>query len=438
MKTARLQVGIDFSQHSANLGLFDQEGQAIEPHRAFVNSQPGFAQAKQYLLDMAKRHDFQGVDISGEATAYYWFPFFWQLFHDPELAALDPKLYLLNPRWVHWYKKSLSLDHKSDLSDPFYIADRTRTLPAFRRQTWLPQERWLPLRYYTRLRFHLTQDLVREKNYYQVYQFLWYSAFQRLRPFRDPFGATGRQVLRLPSLAPLAELSVEQLAELLAEWSKSSLSDPQQNARKLQQVVAESFPLAGALGQVVKTILDLVLEHIRFLEKQRDQLDQLIAALVQEHYPEVAYLTSVPGVGPVLGSGIVAEIGDLERFFRGERWDPKRKRMRRKNLRDVEAAVAKQAGLWWPRNDSGAFQAEERHMAKTGDAYLRYYLIEAADHMRLYIPAYRQYYGGKYREVNKHQHKRALVLTARKGVGLFVGLLHHQETYRPQEAVDHL
>lgn len=433
MKTARLQVGIDFSQHKAVMGLFNQDGQEIDKHRTFVNSQPGFSEAKQYLLETVQSHGFQGVDISGEATAYYWFPFFWQVFHDPDLASLDPKLYLLNPRWVHWHKKSLPPDHKTDCDDPFYIADRTRTLPARRRQTWLPQGHWLPLRYYTRLRFHLAQCLTREKNYYQVYQFLWYSAFQRIRPFRDTFCATGRQILRLPTLAPLSQIPPEELANTLAEWSKHSLRNPEQNARKLQDVVAESYPLEGEIAVVVKTVLDLVLEYILFLENLIERVDQLIATLVQQDYPEVAYLTSVPGIGPVLGSGIVAEIGDLDRFFCGEKWDPRRKRLRRKNLRDVESAVAKQAGLWWPRKDSGNFLAEERRMAKKGNAYLRYYLVEAADHMRLCIPEYQQYYATKYREVIKHKHKRAVVLAARKSVGLIVGLLHHQETYRPEE-----
>jgi len=44
-----------------------------------------------------------------------------------------------------------------------------------------------------------------------------------------------------------------------------------------------------------------------------------------------------------------------------------------------------------------------------------------------------RFYDRKYLEVNKHQHKRALVLTARKSVGLFVGLLHRNEAYRSEE-----
>ena len=124
----------------------------------------------------------------------------------------------------------------------------------------------------------------------------------------------------------------------------------------------------------------------------------------------------------------------MQRFFAGQKWDKRKQRFRSKNLRDVEDAVAKFAGLWWPRNSSGDFEGQERRMSKKGNRFLRYYLVEAADKLRQYQPHYQAYYERKYRETKKHQHKRALALTARKSVGLFVGLLHRNEPYRPQEA----
>ena len=54
--------------------------------------------------------------------------------------------------------------------------------------------------------------------------------------------------------------------------------------------------------------------------------------------------------------------------------------------------------------------------------------------MRQRIPEYPPYYARKYRESTKHHHKRALVMTARKGIGLVVGLLHRNEPYRSEEA----
>jgi len=428
--TNRLQVGIDFSQKKADFCLLFPDGQPLESHVSFANSRPGCSLAKQLLLDTLDTYSFDGIDVSGEATGYLWLPFFLQLSADPDLALRDMDLFLLNPRWVKWFKKCFAQDHKCDAKDPYYIAERTRThRPDV---AWSPAD-CLPLRFYTRLRFHIVQSLAREKCYFSAFLFLRASSYRCIKPFSDIFGVTSRLVLtQQPSLDELAQLPVQDLAMHLHELSGHHLPDPSNNARKLKQVAQERFPLDETLALPVQRILDLTLEHIRFLESQVEQVDDWIATEL-ESYSVIAQLATIPGVGPVFSSGIGAEIGGIRRFLQGQKWDRKRKRYRPRNLRDAEDAVAKIAGLWWPRFSSGDFEAEDRRMAKTGNRYLRYYLIQAANLMRKYIPEYMAYYARKYKESAKHHHKRALVMTARKGVGLVVGLLHRDEPYRPRE-----
>ena len=62
-------------------------------------------------------------------------------------------------------------------------------------------------------------------------------------------------------------------------------------------------------------------------------------------------------------------------------------------------------------------------MIKSGNRYLRYYLLEAANSVRRCDSEFRRYYDLKFKEVNKYQHKRALALTARKLVRLVFRLL---------------
>lgn len=427
----RLHVGIDFSQKRADICLLFPTGQPLERHQAFGNSPTGYSLAKHLLLDAMDSYQFDGIDISGEATGYYWLPFFLQLAADPDLEPHDMQLFLLNPRWVAWFKKCFAQDDKSDQQDCYYIAERTRTHPP--RVAWSPQLDSLPLRFYTRFRFHLVQNLAREKCYFSAFLFLKASAYRRLEPFSDLFGATSRLVLtQLPSLDELAHLPVEALTRYLHDLSGHHLPEPADNARKLQLVARQSFPLDTALALPVQRILELTLEHIRFLEGQVHQVEAWIAAeLVAQ--PAIRQLATIPGVGPVFSSGIGAEIGDIQRFLQGTKWDKRRRRYRPRNLRDAEDAVAKIAGLWWPRSGSGDFEAQDRRMAKSGNRYLRYYLIQGADRMRHNILDYAAFYARKYREATKHQHKRALVLTARKSVGLVVGLLHRNEPYRSKE-----
>jgi len=427
----RLQVGIDFSQKRADFCLLFPDGRSLESHTAVDNSFLGYSLAKQLLLDALDSYSFDGIDVSGEATGYLWLPFFLELAADPDLELHDLKLYLLNPRWVKWFKKCFAQDDKTDERDPFYIAERTRT----RRPdvTWSAYPRSLALRFYTRLRFHLVQNLAREKCYFSTFLFLKASSYRRLKPFSDVFGVTSRLVLsQQPSLDELTALPVEDLAMQLHEMSGHHLRDPFKNARKLKQVSQESFPLDEHLTLPVQRILDLTLEHIRFLEGQVEQVDCWIASEIQAH-PSITQLATIPGVGPVFSSGIGAEIDDTQRFLQGHKWDKKHKRHRPRNLRDAEDAVAKIADLWWPRSSSGDFEAEDRRMAKTGNRYLRYYLIQAANLMRRRIPEYTKFCDRKYHEASKHHHKRALVPTARKSVGLVVGLLHRNEPYRSLE-----
>jgi len=427
----RLQVGIDFSHRRADLGLFTPDGQPIESHIACANSISGYCSAKRLLLQALEAYHFDGLDVSGEATSYYWLPFFLQLAADPDLAHYDPQLFLLNPRWVHWFKKCFAQDSKTDERDPYYIAERTRTRhpPA----TWKPQLDVLPLRFYTRLRFHLVQDLAREKCFFSAYLFLKASAYRQLRPFSDVFGATSMLVLsRYPSLDQLAALPVDDLTSLLDELSQHRLPDPKANATTLKRVAEESFAVPGSLALPLQRVLALTLDHIHFLQGRIAQVEQWIAEEAQNH-PGVASLASIPGIGPVFSSGIAAEIGDLHRFLTPPKWDKRRKRYRSRTLRDAEDAIAKIAGLWWPRNDSGDFEAEDRHLAKTGNRYLRYYVVESTDRMRQHVAEYQAYYNRKYQEALTHKHKRALVLSARKSIGLFVGLLHRGEAYRPKE-----
>ena len=60
---------------------------------------------------------------------------------------------------------------------------------------------------------------------------------------------------------------------------------------------------------------------------------------------------------------------------------------------------------------------------------LRYYLIEAADRVRVRNPEFEAFCLRKYGDATHHPHKRALVLTARKLTGVIYGLLTRGQLY---------
>lgn len=294
---------------------------------------------------------------------------------------------------------------------------------------WQMDEAWLGLRFLTRLRYHLVQDLTREKNYYQAYLFVLNSAYTQHKPFSELFNGTSSKILAdLGQMKAFGQLDPYQLADRLQEMSGHQLNEPLKNAQQLKTIADEHFQIDPGIAQILQGMLDLVLEHIQFIQGQIETVNQLMEEEAA-HHPEVALLRTIPGIGPVFSCGIAAEIGSIDRFVDGQKYDRKKKCYRPKTLRDVDASVAKIAGLWWPRSASGSFEAEERKLSKTGNRYLRYYLIEAADHLRQWEPNFHAFYHKKHAESKKFAHKRALVLTARKSIRLYVGLLHRKEPY---------
>lgn len=431
MQKKALQIGIDFSQKRADVGLFGPQGEIIINHRAFSNTRTGCDQFKQLVMETIQAYGFEAVHVSGEATSTYWMPFFMELAEDEALKDYLHQ-YLLNPRWVKWFKKCFAPDHKTDQRDPFYIAERTRTKPPS--YEWKLDKEWLELRWLTRYRFHLVQDLIREKNFYQAYLFILNSAYTQQKPFSDLFSITSRKILsELDQMDWFSLVDTAEVMDYLDQISQHRLVNPLENAQKLQNIASERFLIDKDLALSLQNILNLMLQHILFITNQIKQVEIWITDKAL-HLPEVQCLKSIPGIGPVFSSGIAAEIGDLNRFLQTQKWDTKRNLYRAKDLRDLDAAIAKIAGLWWPQSSSGNFVAQDLHLAKSGNRYLRYYLIEAANQLRLKIPAYSAFYANKFSEATKHHHKRAIVLTARKSIRLFVGLLHRKELFRSEEA----
>ena len=95
----------------ADFCLLLQGDQPLLSHQALANSHLGYQKARQMLLDTLHGYAFDGLDVSGEATSFYWLPFFWHVANDAELASRDLSLFMLNPRQVHWFKKSLPPEH---------------------------------------------------------------------------------------------------------------------------------------------------------------------------------------------------------------------------------------------------------------------------------------------------------------------------------------
>jgi transposase len=418
-----LIAGIDIGGSNNDVCAVSDTGEVIAAHQRFAHTRPGSEGLATWLAEQMVEGDFERLQIAGESTGLHWFHLFWQLQHAPELDDLDVELYLVNARAVAKFKPSLCEQEKTDVKDAHAIAEWLRFRKQPHHQLSL-DERFLPLQRLTRHRFHLMHNLVREKVYTrQVALYLKMSTYQPQQPFSDPFAKSGWWVLLAhATLDEMAQRDLDELTEDLRLASDHHLPDPRATAEQLQQLAQMAYPLPPGLAAAVNMMLAQLQAHITFLQQQLATLDQHIEALAQT-LPGYAHLASIPGIGPVYAAGLLAEIQDVQRFMTDHLGRPR-------TLHQGQAALAKFAGLWWPRHESSDFKADNRRLAKTGNHYLRYYLVEAANSVRLKLPDYRAFYQRKSREAVRYHHRRALVLTARKLARLVFSLLLKNEPYR--------
>jgi transposase len=408
-----LIVGVDPHRKKNVMQLMDSQGHVLGVPYQVDNNRPGTAAFIEHMVDQMETGEYEALELASEATGWYWFHFFQTLSQDPLLNQWPLELYLFNPRLTAKFKQSYGERDKNDPNDAFIVADRFR----FGRDLPTPfeyEETYLPLRFLTRYYFHVTHNLAREKGYALAIIYLKASEFTHptKKPFSNVFGAASRAVLQeFASIEEIAALDFSDLVEFIDTKGKRRFPDPDTNARQVQQVVADSYPLPAAFQQPINTILALSFKHITFLEGQQKRLKATIA----DHLSDIPNtLQSIPGLGPVLAAGLIAEIGDLDRF------------------EGNQAKVAKYAGFMWRQSQSADFSADHTPLIKNCNRYLRYYFSEGANLVRMHDPDYKLYYDRKFHEVRKHQHKRALVLTARKLVRLVVRLLTTNQPFQPR------
>lgn len=333
------------------------------------------------------------------------------LHYDKDLQSSGAKVFLMNPKQITNFKKSYSDMDKTDEIDAFVIADYLRF--GRNQMSIVKESQYVALQQLTRSRYQLVRMLTKEKQHFL--QHLSYKCNTFSQEVDSSIFGNAMMELSLEkfSLEELANMPLEELAEFLQAKGKNRFGDPKCVASPIQKAVRSSYRLDKVVEDSIDVLLGTSIAVIRTYQQQIKEIEksikQIMAGLPQT-------LESIPGVGPVFAAGIIAEIGQIERF-------------------DDETKIAKYAGLYWRKHQSGRFTAENTSLSRNGNHYLRYYLVEAANSVRKYVSDYQEYYIKNYNEVPKHQHKRALVLTARKFVRLVDALLRNHQLFTPERCV---
>jgi transposase len=249
---------------------------------------------------------------------------------------------------------------KTDRIDAQVLAElcRLELVPAI----WLPDPEVRGQRELARYRLHLVKHRTSLKN--RVHQTL--VTFGQPCPVSDLFGQTGRRLL--------ARLALPE-------------------------------PWAGTLNASIGLIDEL--------EREIGRLEQELRASGPEH-PYLGLLTTVPGIGPVLGYTIAAEIGDIHRFA-------------------TPGKLAGYTGLC-PRVYQSGDSDRRGPISKRGPRYLRWALIEATTHACRH-PLYAERYQRTKKRLGRQRGPRvAQVELARRLSEAIWHMLNKRQPFAPASA----
>lgn len=339
-----LYVGIDISSKSNIVYMMLPNG---DKHSNFsvANSHEGSIQLVKRIYSALTSHSLDTVLIGLEATSVYGDNLVYFLREDAALAPFNSRIHVLNPKQVKRFQDAYNDLPKNDYVDSFVIADCLR-FGRINKGVYSGDYRYQALRNLTRARFFTVQNLIKEKQRFMNILFKKYSTMTQEKVFSNTFSATALAVYEeFASAEALANMDLHELTDFIIEKGKNRFQNPDAVAKAIQKAARSSHRLPKTVNESVNQVLSIFITSMKALESQIKEFDKAIKVQM-ELLPNV--LISILGIGPVYSAGILAEIGDINRF-------------------DNQAALAKYAGLAWKQYQSGGFEAEVTRLIPSGN-----------------------------------------------------------------------
>jgi transposase len=389
-----LICGIDIAKNKHEASLVDESGKLLSKSLRFSNDNSGAASLLEYLSKL--NPDGQDIIFGMEATGHYWLALYSFLF-DKGFTV-----HVINPIQTDALRNVFIRKTKNDSKDSYLIAETVRM--GYTSSTLLPDDALLGLRQLCRHRTDLV-DMTSELKCKII------GLLDRIFPeyaklFSDTFGKSSVELLsRHTTPEEIAELSSKKLATLLGKCSRGRFGI--EKAEQIKAAAKNSFGIrlgADIFALQIRQLLD----QIMLIE---DQISVIEAEMETRLSSLNSCITTIPGIGPVLGAAIVSEIGDISAFTSAEK-------------------LVAFAGIDPSVVQSGNFEGTRGKMSKRGSPHLRRALWLAAQRAaNLDGSIFRTFYLKKISE-GKH-HYTAIGAVARKLSYTVFAVLRDNKPYVP-------
>ena len=386
-------IGIDIAKKNHEASIIDSSGKSLSKSISFPNSTKGIEKFNNFIAEFGVTTN--NCIIGMEATGHYWISLF------SYIVDLGFTCYVINPIQSDAFRKMYVRQTKNDSVDSFIIAQIMR-FGEFSISNF-SDENTFALRNLTRYRFALVDECSDWKRKLVAILDQVFPEYSSL--FSNIYGVASKELLsKYPLPEDMLSIPAEELGNLLYECSKGRLGI--NKAEEIQSRARESFGIKFAKRSFSFQIKQII-SQISFLEEQLKEIEIEISYLLEDICP---IITTITGIGSVLGASIVSEIGNISRFERANQ-------------------LVAYAGLDTRVKQSGDFSATNTKLSKRGSPYLRRSIWLAATVAAFKDPALSIYYQGL--RARGKAHGTAIGAVARKLTNIIFAVLRDQKPYTP-------
>jgi len=350
-----LFIGIDVAADKHDYCVLSPDGKILS-EGSFLNSRDGFEEFLRVTERCRLFKDGGGFKIGMESTGHYSANILAFLkangFDTTLFNALTVKNYITSKTLRRTHTDKLSAKHIARML-------ATEDYDSVCRQD-NPLDR---LKSLTRARYRLDKEIQPVKNWHRR---LIRLLFPEAIAFFGQIDTSTALALfdALPSAHDIACCNVAKLTSILSAASKGHFKRAKADALKHLARISIAVYDSGSAFELRQTV-----RRIKFLEQQKSDFDAEIKAIMLELNSPI---TSIKGIGYILGAVILAEIGDIRNFATPNK---------------LLAFAGAEPSIY----DSGKYSADKTPMAKRGSRYLRRALYLATDKARLNSPSFRAY-----------------------------------------------
>ena len=336
-------VGIDISKGRSTVAV-------MRPFGEVVISPFEVRHTDSELSELARR--LKSLDgetrVVMEATGNYHAPVAW-LLHDAGLYVS-----VVNAKLVHGYGNNDLRHVKTDRKDAVKLAnyglDRWLTLPRY-----VPEEdtRLLLKSCYRQYRQYSKVQTVLKNNLISLLDTTFPNAN---RLFNSPVRADGSEkwvdfVAEFSHCGCVCERSEKAFLNKYQRWCRKNGYNFSEE--KALYIYSEAGGHIGVMpkSETTKLLVEQAVSQLRATSAALATLRQEMQSLASQ-LPEYPVVMEMFGVGPALGPQLMAEIGDVRRFY-------------------SKKALVAYAGIDAPPNDSGDVTGRHKNMSKVGASSLR-------------------------------------------------------------------